>query len=77
MSASVTAEYVDTKAAAEFLGLKPSTLARWRCTRSDGPPHHSPGGRRIVYAVSELRDWMGGWRRRSTSDSARAASIAR
>ena len=60
-------EYFDTKDAAAFLGLMPSTLATWRCTRSDGPPFIRAGGRRVVYAVSDLRDWMDTWRRRSTS----------
>jgi len=67
MSASPISEFVDTKTAAEFLGLKPSTLARWRCTRSDGPPFHTPGGRRIVYSMTEVREWMGSWKRQNTA----------
>ena len=70
-------EYLDTKDAAAFLGLKPSTLATWRCTRSDGPPFIRAGGRRVVYAVSDLRDWMHTWRRRSTAAPLQSTQAAR
>lgn len=72
MTASLAVEYLDTRSAAAFLGFKPSTLATWRVTRSDGPRFIRAGGRRIVYALSDLRDWMDTWKRCSTTEVARA-----
>jgi excisionase family DNA binding protein len=52
--------------AAEFLGLKPKTLARWRW-KGKGPVYRKIG-RKIRYARSDLEDYVGSSARRSTSD---------
>lgn len=44
-----------TASAAEYLGLRPKTLANWRSTDT-GPPYRRHGGR-IVYAIEELDKW--------------------
>ncbi len=52
-------EYLDTRHAARLVGLSPATLTTLR-VRGGGPRYHRPGGtRRVVYAVADLREWMG------------------
>lgn len=57
--------------AAEYLGLSPSTLAKMRCLRSDGPPY-SKLGRAVVYSRGDLDTWAEARKRRSTSDTGAA-----
>ena len=54
-------------AAAAFLGLSASTLAKFRW-RGDGPPF-SKLGRAVVYAREDLRLWAEARRCLSTSDT--------
>lgn len=55
-------EYVDNDAAASFLGLQPATLEIWR-SRAEGPPYVKVG-KRVMYAVADLREWMEGRKKR-------------
>ena len=58
--------YLDTKAAADYLGLSPSTLNRKRVT-GDGP-RYSKLGRRVIYDVRDLDSWIEGRKRRFTGE---------
>ena len=46
---------LDTKEAAEVLGLRPQTMHEWR-TRRVGPPYHKLG-RSVRYLYAELVAW--------------------
>lgn len=54
-------------AAADYLGLSASTLAKMRC-RGDGPVFAKAGPRIVVYDLGDLERWIAARRRRSTSD---------
>ncbi len=54
-------------AAAAYVGLSTSTLAKMRC-RGDGPVYSKAGPRVVVYDMADLERWLAGRRRRSTSD---------
>jgi predicted site-specific integrase-resolvase len=58
--------FLSTTLAADFLGLKPSTLERWRCA-GEGPVFHKIGGR-IYYTRPDLQTWIESRRRRSTAE---------
>ena len=58
--------YLNTRDAAEFLGLSTHTMGRLRIT-GDGPPFYRFGGC-VRYARAELKDWAAGQRRISISD---------
>lgn len=47
---------LNTKQAANFLGLRPGSLSVMRC-RGSGPPCHYSGAKPVYYA-SELRAWQ-------------------
>jgi hypothetical protein len=57
---------LDTKAAAEIVGLAPKTLVKMRCY--GGGPVFEKNGRRVVYDIEDLRAWRRQNKRRSTSD---------
>jgi len=57
---------LDTKAAAEIVGLAPKTLVKMRCY--GGGPVFEKLGRRVVYDIEDLRAWRLENKRRSTSD---------
>jgi len=59
-------------AAAEYLGLSTSTLAKMRL-RGDGPVYMKVGRRVVLYDQSDLDAWLDGRKRRSTSEPDRAA----
>jgi excisionase family DNA binding protein len=66
--------YLRTAEAAEYLGVSPRTLEKWRL-HGGGPHYCRPPGRHVVrYAVADLDRWLGAGRRRSTSDPAHAAT---
>ena len=46
------------KQVAEFLGIEPGTLARWKWAGKDGPPSVMVGTRSIRYRQSEVDAWM-------------------
>jgi predicted DNA-binding transcriptional regulator AlpA len=54
-----------TEAAARYLGLARSTLAKMR-VRGDGPPYAKAGSRVVVYDIADLNAWLRGTRRTST-----------
>ena len=54
-----------TEAAARYVGLAPSTLAKMR-VRGDGPPFSKAGLRVVVYDIQDLNDWLRNTRRTST-----------
>lgn len=55
-----------TDAAARYLGVSTSTLAKMRM-RGDGPPFVKMGRRLVVYRMPELAAWLDAGRRASTS----------
>ncbi len=57
-------------AAAEYVGLSTSTLAKMR-VRGDGPIYSKAGPRIVVYDVRDLDNWLAARRRTSTSDKGR------
>ena len=59
--------YLNTRDAAEFLGLSTRTMGRLRIT-GDGPPFFYRFGGCVRYARAELKEWAAGQRRISTSD---------
>ena len=54
-------EYLPVEEAARFLGLSKQQLDLWRM-RGGGPAFHKVG-RKVLYAVADLRDFMEGLRR--------------
>ena len=60
-------KYLDTREAADFLGLSNRTLDRYRVT-GEGPVFHK-FGRRIRYALADLEAWAGARRVRSTAEA--------
>ena len=59
-------QYLSTREAAEYLGLSPRTLDRYRVS-GDGPVFHRFGGR-VRYTRSDLDAWAVARRRVSTAD---------
>jgi len=57
---------LSTDEAAEFLGLSPHTLSKWRVTGM-GPPFQSLG-RRCLYDPQTLRRWAASRGKKSTSE---------
>ncbi len=55
-------------AAAEYLGLSASTLAKMRL-RGDGPIYAKAGPRVVVYDRADLESWLAARKRTSTSDT--------
>ncbi len=55
-------------AAAEYLGLSASTLAKMRL-RGDGPIFYKAGSRVVVYDLADLESWLTARKRSSTSDT--------
>tara|TARA_R110002110_G_scaffold185129_1_gene392184 strand:+ start:377 stop:613 length:237 start_codon:yes stop_codon:yes gene_type:complete len=53
-------EYLPVEEAAAFLGLSKQQLDLWRC-KGGGPAFHKVG-RKVLYAVSDLREFMQGQR---------------
>jgi len=66
MSKTFRSPYLDTREAARYLRLQPSTLERWRSV-GGGPTFRKLGGR-VVYAQVELDAFAEAGRKRSTSD---------
>ena len=54
-----------SEAAARYVGLAPSTLAKMR-VRGDGPPYSKAGARVVVYDIRDLEAWLRSTRRTST-----------
>ena len=62
--------YLSTREAADWLGLSPRTLDRYRVS-GDGPVFHRFGGR-VRYLLTDLEAWAQARRRTSTSDDGTA-----
>ena len=52
----LTPRYLDTRQAATYVGLSPTTLHRMRGT-GGGPPY-ARWGRRVIYDRADLDEWM-------------------
>lgn len=63
--------YLSTRQAAEWLGLSPRTLDRYRVS-GEGPTFHRFGAR-VRYLLADLEAWATARRRTSTSDDGVAA----
>jgi predicted DNA-binding transcriptional regulator AlpA len=61
------AQNLRTAAAARYLGLSVSALAKMRM-RGDGPPYVKMGRRVVVYRLSDLSAWMDEHERLSTAE---------
>ena len=57
---------IDTAAAAKFVGVSKRTLEKWRC-EGGGPPYLKLG-RRVLYCLGDLEEWISRQRRSSTSE---------
>tara|TARA_R100000005_G_scaffold89219_2_gene59629 strand:+ start:2095 stop:2304 length:210 start_codon:yes stop_codon:yes gene_type:complete len=64
-----TTKRLRAPAAADYVGLAESTLAKMRW-RGDGPPYSKAGPRIVVYDVADLDEWLAQGKRTSTSDEA-------
>ena len=60
--------YLRVVAAAEYLGLSASTLAKMRL-RGDGPAYSKAGPKIVVYAIADLDAYLAARRRHSTSEA--------
>lgn len=52
--------HLDTKQAAQYLGVAPKTLENWR-SQDSGPPYYKFGkghGARVAYNQAELDTWL-------------------
>ena len=68
-------KYLSTREAANWLGLSPRTLDRYRVS-GDGPAFHRFGSR-VRYLAADLDDWAAARRRLSTSDDGTAGREGR
>lgn len=59
--------FLRSPAAAEYIGLAQSTLAKMRL-RGDGPLFSKAGPRIVVYDIADLDAWLETRKRRSTSE---------
>ena len=57
---------LDTAGAAKFVGVSKRTLEKWRY-EGGGPPYLKLG-RRVLYCLGDLEEWIAGQRRYSTSE---------
>lgn len=63
---------LDSAETAELTGLGKSTLEKLRVT-GGGPRFVKVGGGRVLYDPADLKEWLEGKKRRSTSDRGEAA----
>ena len=75
MNGNGSRKYLSTREAAEWLGLSPRTLDRYRVS-GDGPAFHRFGSR-VRYMAGDLEAWASARRRLSTSDDGTAGREAR
>ena len=62
-------QFIDTKGAAAYLNLKPSTLNCWRC-RGEGP-RFVKFGKSVRYRQKDLDEWVESRLYENTSQEAR------
>ncbi len=65
-TSSTQPQRLDTIRAAKFVGLSKRTLEKWRY-EGGGPPYLKLG-RRVLYSLGDLEEWIGRQRRSSTSE---------
>jgi predicted DNA-binding transcriptional regulator AlpA len=65
--------FLRTQEAARFVGVSPHTLEKHRIFGT-GPKYNKIGGR-IIYAVSDLREWVERGAKRSTSDPSKTTVL--
>lgn len=65
---SILSANLRANAAAAYLGLSKSTLAKMRL-RGDGPPFAKLGSRVVVYDTRDLDTWVNERKLRSTSEA--------
>jgi hypothetical protein len=63
-------QYVDEKRAAQFLGLSPHTLSRWRWSGSG--PRFYKFGKAVRYGTNDLTSYAAASARANTSEKAAA-----
>jgi hypothetical protein len=44
--------------AAQYIGIKPQTLAAWRCQRREGQPPYRKIGSKVFYVREQLDAWL-------------------
>ena len=49
-------DLLDTAQAAEFVGLQPETLSKWRWQRKG--PNYLRAGRLVFYRLADLEEWQ-------------------
>ena len=69
MSEHTWTTLVRPEAAAQRLGVSPSTLAKWRMT-GDGPPFRKLSARCVRYALDDLEAYMRAKSQQTTADRA-------
>lgn len=57
---------IDTREAAERMGLVPQTVSTWR-TKGFGPPHITMG-RKVLYDPADIDAWIASNKHQSTKD---------
>ena len=62
-----------TPRAAEYVGLSPSTLEKFRLN-GNGPVYQKAGPKIVVYRIEDLDAWLDTRRRRSTSETDHVAA---
>ncbi|HET6248401.1 MAG TPA: helix-turn-helix domain-containing protein [Tepidisphaeraceae bacterium] len=58
MSAIDPPKFVDTIAAAAYLGVRAQTLENWRCTKRNIIPFTRIGSKIIRYKLADLDAWL-------------------
>ncbi len=66
MNTKTSTSLLDTEKAATWTGLSTSTLAKLRLTGNG--PAYSKLGRRVVYRIDDLDEWIRAHRHKSTSE---------
>jgi predicted DNA-binding transcriptional regulator AlpA len=66
MNTNTTSSLLGAQRAADWLGLSTSTLAKLRLTGNG--PAYSKLGRRVVYRIDDLDEWIRAHRHKSTSE---------
>ena len=68
-------QHLRAAAAAEYIGLAQSTLAKMRLS-GDGPVYSKAGPRIVIYDIADLDSYLEGRKRRSTSENIGACQAA-
>jgi hypothetical protein len=55
---SVDVVYVDERTASKITGFSPITFQQWRSRGTGGPPYYKPNGKKVLYKLDELIDWV-------------------